>query len=151
MKSWENIMNKEFEILSRAVIINGDRVLLANVKGKNWYFLPGGHVEFGETATNALVRELEEETIGSTYSIGEPIGFFENIYGDIESSRHQEYTILFAVNAETPDTIASKEEKLEFKFHNIADLSSLDIRPDFLIKGLTDWYESKTKLLSVEK
>ena len=144
-------MNKEFEILSRAVIINGDRVLLANVKGKNWYFLPGGHVEFGETATNALVRELEEETIGSTYSIGEPIGFFENIYSDIESSRHQEYTILFAVNAETPDTIASKEEKLEFKFHNIADLSSLDIRPDFLIKGLTDWYESKTKLLSVEK
>ena len=144
-------MNKEFEILSRAVIINGDKVLLANVRGKKWYFLPGGHVEFGETATAALVRELDEETTGSAYSIGEPMGFFENIYGDCESSRHQEYTVLFAVTADTPDAIVSREEKLEFKFHNIADLPTMDIRPDFLIKGLTDWYEAKTKLLSVEK
>lgn len=76
-------MNQEFEILSRAVIINGDKVLLANMRGKKRYFLPGGHVEFGETATAALVRELDEETTSSAYSIGEPIGFLKIYTGTV--------------------------------------------------------------------
>lgn len=55
------------------------------------------------------------------------------------------------MTAAAPDAIVSREEKLEFSFHNIADLATLDIRPDFLIRGLTNWYESKAKLLSAEK
>lgn len=142
-------MNKEFEILSRAVIINDDKVLLVNVKGKNWHFLPGGHVEFGETATQALKREFEEETSGSKYIIKNPIGFFENIYDD--TSHHQEYTILFEVEATNPEAIISNEEKLEFKFYKISELSTLDIRPDILIKCITDWHKNKSKFLSTEK
>ena len=27
-----------------------------------FYYLPGGHIEFKESANNALIREIEEET-----------------------------------------------------------------------------------------
>ena len=39
--------------------------------------------------------------------------------------------------ATAPNAIASRKEKLEFKFHNIMGLVAMDIRPDLLIKILT--------------
>ena len=50
------------EIIARAVIRDGDRQLLvARERGKDWAFLPGGHVEPGEPIEAALLRELDEE------------------------------------------------------------------------------------------
>lgn len=37
------------------------KVLLAQAIGEKNTFLPGGHIEFGESAKDALVREIEEE------------------------------------------------------------------------------------------
>jgi 8-oxo-dGTP diphosphatase len=48
-----------------ALIIDGDRILLVE-RGreplKDWWSLPGGVVETGETLENALRREVREET-----------------------------------------------------------------------------------------
>lgn len=48
-----------------AVVVHNDQVLLAQRRNKPdaglWGF-PGGHVEWGETALSAAVRELHEET-----------------------------------------------------------------------------------------
>ncbi|QBF33546.1 NUDIX hydrolase [Thalassococcus sp. S3] len=61
-----------------AVLIHEDRVLLAQRK-KNpdaglWGF-PGGHVEMGETALAAAVRELREET----GIVARPLDYLTNI------------------------------------------------------------------------
>lgn len=47
-----------------AIVVRGDEVLLMHrVKpGKDYYTLPGGSIEDGETAEEACVRELLEET-----------------------------------------------------------------------------------------
>ncbi|MDD3607942.1 MAG: NUDIX domain-containing protein, partial [Candidatus Moranbacteria bacterium] len=56
-----NNKSENFEICSRAIIIKNRKILLPKPKDENWYFFPGGHVEFGEKAEDALRRELKEE------------------------------------------------------------------------------------------
>ncbi len=61
-----------------AVLLHENRVLLVQ-RGKNpdkglWGF-PGGHVEWGETASQAAVRELAEET----GIIAHPVGYLTNV------------------------------------------------------------------------
>jgi ADP-ribose pyrophosphatase YjhB (NUDIX family) len=60
----------KFHYLVRALIISGDYILLAREIGTDNTFLPGGHVEQGESAEKALTCELEEETGHSASIIG---------------------------------------------------------------------------------
>ncbi|HEY73518.1 MAG TPA: NUDIX domain-containing protein [Thermoflexia bacterium] len=52
------------EIIVGALLVNPQGQILvarySKITGR--YAIPGGHVEYGETAAQALVRELEEET-----------------------------------------------------------------------------------------
>lgn len=50
-----------FHYLTRALIMDKGKVLVAKAKGASNTFLPGGHIEFGEKAEEALVREIDEE------------------------------------------------------------------------------------------
>jgi ADP-ribose pyrophosphatase YjhB (NUDIX family) len=58
----------------RAVVFDDiGRVALLNVKEKNYYLLPGGGIEEGETPKQALKRETKEET-GAIVTILDTIG-----------------------------------------------------------------------------
>ncbi|PJE64045.1 MAG: hypothetical protein COU90_04195 [Candidatus Ryanbacteria bacterium CG10_big_fil_rev_8_21_14_0_10_43_42] len=54
-------MNIQFHYRARAIITDGDYILLARAIGNGNTFLPGGHIELGEKAEEALVREIKEE------------------------------------------------------------------------------------------
>jgi 8-oxo-dGTP diphosphatase len=60
------------------VMIKNRRILLCHRSAdRQWYpdvwDLPGGHVEFGETPTEALKRELVEELGVSVHSLSHPL------------------------------------------------------------------------------
>lgn len=50
-----------------------DSILLTNLNSRGWD-LPGGHIEAGETAFDAMKRELQEET-GAIFGYAELIGY----------------------------------------------------------------------------
>ena len=50
-----------YRVAVRALIINDDKVLLVHNGASEWWEVPGGGVEHGETVESTLVREIEEE------------------------------------------------------------------------------------------
>lgn len=58
-------MTQSPKVAAMAVVIREDQVLLVkrrNEPDAGWWGFPGGHVDLGETALMAAVRELREET-----------------------------------------------------------------------------------------
>jgi 8-oxo-dGTP pyrophosphatase MutT (NUDIX family) len=45
-----------------AIIVRGDHVLLMRNLAEDYWFVPGGRAEIGESAAKALAREITEET-----------------------------------------------------------------------------------------
>lgn len=69
-------------------VFQDDTLLLANIADRGWD-LPGGHIDPGETAEQALARELEEET-GATVGHLELIGYLK-ITNEQEDERNKKY------------------------------------------------------------
>jgi ADP-ribose pyrophosphatase YjhB (NUDIX family) len=119
------------ELIARGVLWDGHRVLVCRNRKHGHCFLPGGHVEFGERAADALEREMREE-IGVDLVAGDFIGategWFEQIDKHGKSTRHHELNLVFelawpAGAQPNPSAIASREAKIAFDWCDIDDLT----------------------------
>lgn len=62
---------------TRAIVLNGDEILLLYTKRYHDYSLPGGGVDKGEYITDGLIRELKEETGAHNIQNIKPFGMYE--------------------------------------------------------------------------
>ena len=67
------------ETIARGVCVVDGNILLCRAKGGTTTYLPGGHIEFGETGRQAHVREIKEE-LGLESSTGAFLGVVENSF-----------------------------------------------------------------------
>lgn len=103
---------KNIELIARAVIEKEGKFLLCHGKGRANYFFPGGHVEDGESAPEALTREISEE-LGEESAVTRFLGASENKYERDGVTTH-EINLVFEVSLLNSAEVASKEDHLEF-------------------------------------
>jgi len=129
---------KQFHLIARAVIFNGNNVLLARQKGMDNTFLPGGHIEIGESVVTALKREINEE-LGLDLDVEEYLGVVEAnwVCGGRE---HFEINHVFKANIKDlnfDSPLKSCEDHLEFLWSSIGDLNENNLLPHPLKRLIT--------------
>src|SRR5439155_26725945 len=99
---------------ARGLLTDGSRVLLCQNTEQGYFYLPGGHVEFGEPAAAALRRELEEEA-GLQAKIGACVLVTEGFFQTRGKSHHEINVVFHVEQGEDPETrISSREKGIEF-------------------------------------
>jgi 8-oxo-dGTP diphosphatase len=133
-------LNKKIEILVRAVISVDNKILLCRKKGKDYYFFPGGHVEFGESTEFALEREIKEE-LGLDIKKSELIGGTEHTFIEDGVDRH-EINLFFNVEVDELKT-ESQEDHLEFFLFDLDQLYQVNVFPVIIKKELPKWFKKR--------
>lgn len=66
----------------RAIILQGEQILLVYTKRYDDFSLPGGGIDAGESNEQALARELREEIGATQFSITNPFGIYDEYRHD---------------------------------------------------------------------
>ena len=150
-------MNKNnIHVLSRGVIIDQDHILLAYDPRPHphhyyelntpFYYLPGGHIDFQESAPHALMREIKEET-GFDAAIEKFLGIIEHAWsfqGDEVCCHTHEINLIYKLSItelKFGDKVPQKEEHVAFQWLPIDSLYGIDLRPLPLKSALSKWVE----------
>lgn len=120
------------------VLLLGDRILLQRCGDE--YALPGGHLQFGETTQETLIREYKEET-GLDIACDRLLWTEENFWtwGDKKAHNLGYYYLIHLLDGhEIPDGfhVLRDNGSVSYGWVNIADLGSLRVYPTFLAEEL---------------
>lgn len=88
------------EFIARGLVLRGQHLLVCANRKHGYLYLPGGHVEPGESSAAALVREFKEET-GLTVEAGRMMLVSENAFTQRDRLRH-EINLVFHVEHPPP-------------------------------------------------
>ena len=129
--------NQKIEILVRGIIKDKKgKILVCQKKGKNYYFFPGGHVEYGESTKDALVRELEEE-LDLDVEEASFVGGSEHMFTE-NGKEHHELNLFYKVEVKNLKT-ESQEDHLEFFLLTQEELKKETVFPEIS----KEWFENK--------
>lgn len=143
--------DSDIHVIVRAILVNGENIILCHSKGSKSFFLPGGHLENGETAKGALLRELAEEIGPADYKIKSFIGACENIFPIHNNALQHEMNLVFEVAYPVNLEISSKEDHLEFLKINKKDLADYNILSAPFKEGIIEWLkDGKTFFKEIE-
>ena len=107
-----------------------DQVLLIHRTDNDRWALPGGGIELGENASDALVREVREET-GIDVRVTGIVGIYSDprhviAYDDGEV--RQQFSLCFTAQP-TGGNLTGSSESREVRWVPVADIDTLDMHP----------------------
>ena len=132
--------NREYELagietIARGICVRDGKVLLCRAKGGSSTYLPGGHIEFGETGREALVREVREE-LGVASETGAFLGVVENAF-EQHGKPHAEINLVYELKIDAP-SVESQEDWIEFEWCPIGELDAANLLPA-AFRALSAW------------
>ena len=108
------VENDKFNYRVCAMMIHNDKILAMHDERSPYYYLPGGRVAMGETAENAVIREVQEE-LGITPKIVRPLwlnqAFFKE---DVDNLNYHEICIYFLMDI-TDTELLKRDQKFTLK------------------------------------
>lgn len=129
--------DRPIEFIARGLIRRGQWILVCRNVEAGYCYLPGGHVEFGESAAAALARELQEEA-GLAVQVGQAMLVAEGAF-IARGKPHHEVNVVFHVeqpggdddaDSAPPPPVDSREPEIAFDWVDVASLVTVDLRPE---------------------
>lgn len=143
---------KRINPIARIVIAKDDYILLTSATNSNkrfspeLHFLPGGHVEYTESAKDTIRREMSEEFENSeNVKIVDFLGILECVW-DNEGTQYHEINIVFKGEIDKIDINnppKSKEDHIEFNWYKLSDLHELNVLPSTFAEIIPKWINKK--------
>lgn len=131
---------KQIEVIARGVCIKGGKILLCYGRKSGIAYLPGGHIDFGESGQQALEREMAEE-MGLESKAGRFIGCCEHVFMQ-EGEPHAEINLVYLLDipsldpAEEPQAV---EAWIGFMWQPLDWTSWIHFEPIALGAVIGDW------------
>ncbi len=139
------LQNEEWKLKMRVAgcIVKDNKVLCAQMCENKFLCLPGGHIEFGESTKEAVIREMKEE-VGFDCKILNLICVIESFYQAKDKKVHEIcyfYLMEPLKNIVTQDYIREENDKgelkrIKFKWVELENLKKVDFRPQILTDKL---------------
>ena len=125
------------------IAVHDGRLLVEHNVRHGFCFVPGGRVEYGENAVQALSRELDEE-IGGNVQIGQLAIVADNLF-ELDAIRYQEVGMYFMMEFPQGHRILGREGKFEAEEPNLVyqwlpldELEEAELYPRFLRELVRD-------------
>lgn len=130
------------EVIARGVCIVDDHILLCYGKRSALTYLPGGHIEFRETARQALEREIAEE-LGRASTAGRFLGCCEHTFLQ-NGEPHAEINLVFELTIPglAPGApVEAAEAWIGFRWQPLDELRAARMEPAVLCDALAVWLQ----------
>ena len=150
--------NRKFNYRVCAMILSDGKILAMRDERVPYYYLPGGRVAMGETAQQAVVREVQEE-LGITPRIERPLWLNQAFFTeDIDKLRYHELCIYFLMDISDTDLLLRGEKFTtteghrthSFEWLTFDRLKDAYFYPEFLKKDIFHLPEAFTLRTEIE-
>ncbi len=122
-------MTNHIRIRAAGILVREGKILLVRHEknGKSYWLLPGGGVDYGETAEEGLKREFREE-VGLEVEAGKIV----LVHDSIPPDRHRQVlNLYFLVTCDKPEIRVTQDRVLKgAQFHPLGDLPGLPVYPN---------------------
>ena len=99
------VENQKFNYRVCAIMLSENRILAMHDELSPYFYLPGGRVMMGETAEQAVVREVQEE-LDVTPKISRPLWLNQAFFTeDVDHLRYHELCIYFLMDISGTDLL----------------------------------------------
>lgn len=141
-----------------AVITSGERLLVMRDEISPYYYLPGGKVRLGETAEDAMLREIKEELLLDA-RIVRPLWIVQSFYKeDVNGFDYHELCFYFLIDVSGADfealgdrfTFQEGERVNSFEWMDFSRLTDAYMYPEFIKKEIFSLPEDLTLKTVIE-